>query len=87
MRNMISTSEMGLGDTVIRKYNDGRYMDWGFSLVKEIKDKEVTLFRPYGSHADFEYTGGVVCYIGIEEYKLPVDSFECFELIHKGNVK
>jgi hypothetical protein len=40
------------------------------ALVKQVTAEEVTLFRPYGQHADFQYTGGVICYIGVDEFKI-----------------
>jgi len=44
--------------------------------VKQIKDGEITLFRPYVHTADFEYTGGVICTIGIEEITIPANETE-----------
>lgn len=40
---------------------------WGYAVVKQITDDRVILFRPYAQTADFSYTGGVICYVGIEE--------------------
>lgn len=47
---------------------------WNVSIVKQVTDTEVTIFRPYGTTADFSYIGGVICYIGIEEYNVSRDS-------------
>jgi len=48
--------------------------DFSSCIVKQIDEEEVILFRPYGVTATFEYTGGVICYTGIEEYKIFKDS-------------
>jgi hypothetical protein len=47
---------------------------WNTAIVKQITDHDVILFRPYGTTADFAYTGGVICYVGIEEYSIPGNS-------------
>lgn len=67
----ILASQMQLGDVVSMADYDS---DFSTCIVKQIDEKEVTLFRPYGTTTDFEYTGGVICYIGIEEYKVFKDS-------------
>ena len=63
----IRTDELQLGDMVTQNpYQRGA--PWSTCIVKQISDDEVTLFRPYGTTADFSYTGGVICYVGIEEF-------------------
>ena len=57
--------EIGLGDVV--KCSEGAYMTATVCKVNE--DGTVDLFRPYTHTADFSYTGGVICYVGIEEIK------------------
>jgi hypothetical protein len=47
---------------------------WKTCIVKQIANGQVHLFRPYGVTADFSYTGGVICYVGIEEYQVSIDS-------------
>jgi hypothetical protein len=47
---------------------------WNTAIVKQITDHDVILFRPYGTTADFAYTGGVICYVGIEEYSILRDN-------------
>lgn len=54
--------DLELGDVV--ELFEGPY---GHATVKKITDDQVTFFRPYVHHDDFSYTGGVICYIGIEE--------------------
>lgn len=65
----VKASELHLGDIV--KASDVAY---GVSTVKNISQDAsgvvVTLFRPYVVTADFSYTGGVICYIGVEEYNI-----------------
>jgi hypothetical protein len=50
-----------------------RLADHPFSdcTVKKIEEDGITLFRPYVHHEDWEYTGGCICYIGIEEFRIP----------------
>ena len=70
----ITTNEMRLADTVIRLDQSG-YPDLlaGPLTVKQIKDGLVHLFRIYTSTADFSYTGGVICYIGYEDFRVSAD--------------
>ena len=69
--------DLRLGD-VVRLY-DGAYAD---ATVKNIQDGVVTLFRPYVSTPNFSYTGGVVCYVGIEEFK--VNASQTFALVRQA---
>ena len=63
----IKTSQLQLAD-VVRMSPDT--MAFSTAIVTQIKDNIITLFRPYGVTADFSYTGGVICYTGIEEYTI-----------------
>ena len=65
---IVKTNQLRLGDTVEQLPLGDR--PWGACIVKHITDEEVELFRPYGTTADFSYTGGVICYVGIETYKV-----------------
>ena len=65
----IKVSELQLAD-VVSIFPDASYST---ATVKQIKDGYVTLFRPYVHTADFSYTGGVITYIGIEEFTIPID--------------
>ena len=67
----IVASQMQLADVVSLADFDS---DFSTCIVKQIDKNEVTLFRPYGTTVNFESTGGVICYIGIEEYKIFNDS-------------
>ena len=71
--------EMTLGD-IVSIDND----TYSHAIVKQITNEWVTLFRPYVHTADFSYTGGVMCYVGIEEYKVHIDSTMPYRLIKKG---
>lgn len=69
MKSSIKASELQLGDVVSLFPNS----PFSTAIVKQIKDGYATLFRPYGTTADFSYTGGVITYIGIEEYEVVMD--------------
>lgn len=66
---IIRAMDMQLGD-VIRPFDSGNPGPWTSAIVKRITDDSIVLFRPYGVSADFSYTGGVICYTGIEEYTI-----------------
>jgi|32_taG_2_1085360.scaffolds.fasta_scaffold46562_3 hypothetical protein len=69
----VTAAEMQLADRVISTGVDGSPdLSLGISTVKQIKDGVVTLFRPYTHTADFSCTSGVICYVGVEEYQLPL---------------
>lgn len=53
------------------------------AIVSKIKEETVRLFRPYGVTADFSYSGGVICYVGIEEYEIPRDNSEIEVFLRK----
>jgi len=57
--------------------------------VKQIKDNKLTFFRSYVHTADFSCTGGVICYVGIEEWTLDnidTDTYE-YELMTRKELK
>lgn len=58
----MNNSELQLADTVTRQGTDG------LVTVKQLTDTDVTFFRPYTHTGDFSYTGGVICYVGIETW-------------------
>ncbi len=62
----MNTKTIGLGDVVSLSgacdYNTG-------TVSKVNDDGTVDVFRPYTHTADFSYTGGVICYVGIEQVK------------------
>ena len=55
-------SEVHLGDTV--EIFDGPY---GTGIVNKIDD-QVHFFRPYAHGENWSYTGGIICYTGIETF-------------------
>lgn len=70
---------IGLGD-IVKCGDGGAYMTATVCKVNE--DGTVDLFRPYTHTADFSYTGGVICYVGIEDIKSV--NPERLTLIQKG---
>lgn len=73
----IKAREMELGDVVMplpKNIDDIKPFD--SSIVRNIdkESKSVTLYRPHGTTADFTYIGGVLCYVGIEEYPIWLNS-------------
>jgi hypothetical protein len=78
----VKAKDLKLAD-VVRTFPD---MSFGTSTVKQIKDGIITLFRPYVHTADFSYTGGVMCYIGIEEFKIPADD-RTLEVMERKELK
>ena len=82
MEQLLSSRELQIGDTV----RDGHY-EWNTKIVKK-KDKEnITFFRPYGTTANFTYTGGVICYVGIEEYQVPLSDYKDYTLLNRQELR
>lgn len=71
----MKASDCRLGDVV--RVIEGPYCD---STVVDIIDR-VYLFRPYVHISDFEYTGGVIPYIGIENFDVSFDT--AVTLVHR----
>lgn len=64
MTTIVKGSELRLADVV--RLNAEAFAD---AVVSNITDKEIFFFRPYATTADFSYTGGVIPYIGIEQFR------------------
>ena len=66
----IPTAGLKLGDFVVQQDSRGTVLDREFStcIVTKVEEDQVKLFRPYGVTADFSYTGGVIPYMGAEDY-------------------
>ena len=47
---------------------------YGWATVKQVTEDAVTFFKPYVHTENFKYTGGVICLIGIEEFRVCRDS-------------
>lgn len=73
---LIKARDLQLGDEI--NCNPHGSGGWNTAIVKKVTDDTVRLFRPYGHHADFSYTGGVICYIGIEEFEVPKNDMEYY---------
>src|SRR5262245_18490708 len=56
--------DLNLGDTVC--VAEGTY---DHAMVFRIEKDAIHLRRPYMTHADFSYTGGVITYMGLEEFR------------------
>jgi hypothetical protein len=63
VNKLAQSREIGLGDVVSLGWNDGYD---NATVCKVHEDGTVDLFRPYTHTADYSYTGGVICYVGIE---------------------
>lgn len=76
---LVKITELGLGDVV--ELFEGAY---GSATVKQIKDSVLTFFRPYTHTAEFAYTGGVICYVGMEVVVYQLTSTMLFKLLQKA---
>lgn len=79
----VTAREMQLGDVI----EHSPHGVWSTCIVKQITASEVRLFRPYGTTADFEYTGGVICYVGIEEFGLYLSSDCKYDLRYRCQLR
>lgn len=79
MGEKIKASELGLGDKV--SSFEGAYRT---STVIRIEGDMVTLFRPYVHTSDCETAGGLIPYIGFEEFTIDVSTE--VELLERGRV-
>ena len=62
-------TDLNLADIV-----DMEFSGYGTATVQKITDTEIELFRPFVHTGNFEHTGGVSCYVGIETFKASKDS-------------
>lgn len=60
---------------------------WGTGIVQQIKEDIVTIFRPYGTSDNFSYTGGVICYTGVETIKFAISPRQEFKVYSRKNLK
>lgn len=68
MIQKIKTKDLRLADIVI--INENRENSYNCATVEKIENGVITLFRPYVHTEDFEYTGGVICYVGVEHFSI-----------------
>jgi hypothetical protein len=78
----VKVADLQLGDVL--ELFEGPY---GTATVKQIRDGQVTLFRPYAATADFSTTSGVICYTGIEECKYLIGSNAKFKVYSRKELK
>lgn len=64
----VPLTDLKLGDVVATV----RTAAYRAATVVKIDGDAVHLERPYIHTADFEYTGGVISYVGIDRYTLPL---------------
>lgn len=79
----LKTTELKLAD-VVRVWDDP---PWNSAIVKKITETEVHFFRPYGATGDFSYTAGVICYIGVEEWSVPLSQHLTYEVLERKELK
>jgi hypothetical protein len=75
-------TELRLADCV--EAVDGPY---GTAIVKQIANGIITFFRPYAANADFSHTGGVICYLGIEEFTRSVSPHEMMRVWRREELR
>ena len=57
-------SELKVGDRV----RLDSLSEWNTAIVRNVEEHGIRLFRPYGSTSGFTYSGGTICYVGIEDF-------------------
>jgi hypothetical protein len=63
------------GDKIKIHFSIGPFSD---AVVKQVAEKTVTFYRPYGTTCGFLTTAGTICYTGLEEFEVPRDATEYF---------
>jgi hypothetical protein len=77
----VTAAELNLGDVI-------RVTDvFGDAVVRKITITDIYVFRPYATTSDFSYVGGVIPYIGIEEFSIPRSTGATFTLVQKSDPK
>lgn len=64
----IQTKDLRLADIVLISKDHGN--PYHCATVRKIEKGVITFFRPYVKTEDFEYTGGVICYVGVEHFSI-----------------
>lgn len=80
----VTIKELKLGDIIALDFGGG---PWNHAIVKKITETDVILFRPYGTSADFSYTGGVICYVGMEEIPYSLSENYSFSVVERKELK
>jgi hypothetical protein len=74
-----------LGDRV-NLFADQPGAAYGWATVVKVTEEEVTVVRPYVHVADFEYTGGLMSYLGQETCKLWRDGDRIFDVVFRTSI-
>lgn len=75
-KKLMKMSELCLSDVVCASYSIAE--PFTSMIVKRIEDNNITFFRSY-SRPDSVFSGTVTCYIGVEEFTVPInDSHEFY---------
>lgn len=87
-RTIINSDQLQIADRVVSVYQDGQPdLELGVHTVKNVADGVATMFRPYTHTADFSGTGGVICYVGIEEYQIELSRAREWILISRKTLR
>ncbi len=68
---LIHTTELQLADKIILSPEGSHAYDT--ATVEKIVEGGAKVLRPYVHTAGFSCTSGVICYIGFEQFVLPMD--------------
>lgn len=68
----LSVNELKLGDRVRMDMDHGEGEGYTTFTVICITEEEITFFRPYTQTSDVVYSDGLIAYIGVEKYKVPL---------------
>ena len=70
MSEVVKASELQIGDIIRLSSIDNGYAD---CTVYNLENGSAHLIRPYIHTADFLHTGGVITYIGQEDFSIPLN--------------
>lgn len=56
---------------------------YDYATVKKITETDVVFFRPYVATESFSHTGGVICYVGIEEFSVPKSKSNLYQVFQR----
>ena len=74
----VPIKDLKIGDVV--KHSDYETSFDSMTVINKT-DEIVKFFRPYVSLADFTYTGGVIPYIGIEQFEAPLNGPSTYDVL------
>lgn len=80
---LIGLKDIKIGDVV--RLENSVDMEFSDMTVKNITKDSVVFFRPYVHTGSLNYLG-LTCYIGIEEFKLPIDANHRLKLISRKTI-